>query len=281
MLRSGVWVRAHWASLAVLVLILGVAGALVVVSVELFRLTRAPQSTPVLDQRVILVVPTLGPVSTHAATASTLVPARPSPTSSPTATQVSLSGGDVIQTMMRSVVQVRTEAGLGTGFRVAGGSVPRFITNAHVVAKAKTVVLITSDGRAHPAIVLGQDDTMDLALLGATDLEGIPPLALADAGPRTGDPLYVVGFALGSSLLGDPTVTRGIVSGRRMVGKVDYVQTDAAMNPGNSGGPTAGTDGKVVGVATWGIRQDAGMQIQGVNFAIPASAIRDFLAGIR
>src|SRR5690606_39597118 len=64
------------------------------------------------------------------------------------------------------------------------------------------------------------------------------PVRWGDVGDlRAGDPLYVIGFALGDELLGDPTVTRGVLSGRRMYGQVDYIQTDAAMNPGNSGGP--------------------------------------------
>jgi Trypsin-like peptidase domain len=270
---------ASWVARILLGLLLLSIVSLVFAGVELYRLLNTPSPTSVLDQRVMLMVPTLAPIPTPAAVLSTPIRAGqpPSTTPLPTSAPATVPSGDTIQTVMRSVVQVRTETGFGTGFRVSGGNVPRFITNAHMVDKAITVVLITSDGKEHSATVLGKDNSVDLALLGAADLGGIPALALSDTAPRTGDPLYVVGFALGSSLLGDPTVTRGIVSGRRMVGTVDYVQTDAAMNPGNSGGPAIGVDGKVVGVATWGIRQDAGVQIQGVNFAIPASAIRRFL----
>ncbi|MDI3339446.1 MAG: trypsin-like peptidase domain-containing protein [Sphaerobacter sp.] len=180
---------------------------------------------------------------------------------------------------MASVVQVRTDQGIGTGFlaRQQDGRA-FFVTNEHVVRGAASVAVVAPDGTMHDALVHAEDDTVDLALLVVEGVTGMPPVRWGDvAALRVGDPLYVVGFALGDELLGDPTVTRGVLSGRRMYGQVDYIQTDAAMNPGNSGGPVVSGSGEVVGVATWVLRELGGVPIEGINFAIPADVVVDFI----
>jgi N-acetylneuraminic acid mutarotase len=85
--------------------------------------------------------------------------------------------------------------------------------------------------------------------------------------------LHIIGYALGSALVGDPSVTSGIVSGRRTIDNINFIQTDAAMNPGNSGGPVINSHGEVVGIATMIIRSIGDINVQGINFATPSVVI--------
>jgi len=140
------------------------------------------------------------------------------------------------------------------------------------------VTVIAPDGAEHPAHVLTRDPVVDIALLEVADGLSLEPLARGDSQRLApGDPLYVVGFALGTELLGDPTVTRGVLSGRRVVDGVEYLQTDAAMNPGNSGGPVLDGEGRVVGMAIGVIRETRGIPIEGVNFALAIEELQAFL----
>ena len=126
--------------------------------------------------------------------------------------------------------------------------------------------------------MLTRDPVVDIALLEVADGLSLEPLARGDSQRLApGDPLYVVGFALGTELLGDPTVTRGVLSGRRVVDGVEYLQTDAAMNPGNSGGPVLDGEGRVVGMAIGVIRETRGIPIEGVNFALAIEELQAFL----
>lgn len=203
----------------------------------------------------------------------------PSPSDPVEATQAQTAEGEAVRAVMSSVVQVRANESLGTGFLVRqedGRSF--FVTNEHVVQGAEAVSVVAPDGTMHDAWVTAADPTLDLALLVVEGVSGMSPVRWGDVGDlRAGDPLYVIGFALGDELLGDPTVTRGVLSGRRMYGQVDYIQTDAAMNPGNSGGPVVSGSGEVVGVATWIIRELGGLPIEGINFAIPADVALAFI----
>jgi serine protease Do len=198
-------------------------------------------------------------------------PAAPSPTAG------AGLDGERVRAAFACVVRVRTPRAEGSGFAVArpGGQVG-VVTNAHVVGAGDGLQVIAPNGEAWPATLLARDPLVDLAVLGVTG-PALPPLPLTDRPQEVGDPLSVVGFPLGGQLRGEPTVTRGIVSGRRQVEEVEYLQTDAAMNPGNSGGPVLTAAGQVAGVATWGIRTDRGVAIEGIGFAIPAGRVRALL----
>ncbi len=157
----------------------------------------------------------------------------------------------------------------GTGFAIAGG---RIITNQHVVAGAD-VVAVRLGGRRARARVLGSDASTDLAILRlenerARDLETLPLARSADV--RPGDTAIAIGnpFGLARSL------TAGVVSavGRRITAPDgsairDAIQTDAAVNPGNSGGPLLDGRGRVIGV----IAQSRG---DGLSFAVPIDTLR-------
>ena len=158
--------------------------------------------------------------------------------------------------------------GQGSGFFISGDGYA--VTNNHVVDKAESVQVTTDDGKTHTAKVIGTDQRTDLALI---KVEGgpFPYVKLSNKAPRIGDWVLAVGnpFGLGG------TVTAGIVSARgRDIGASaydDFIQIDAPVNKGNSGGPTFDTDGNVIGVNT-AIFSPSGGSV-GIAFAIPAETV--------
>jgi len=155
--------------------------------------------------------------------------------------------------------------GEGSGFIVRGDGV--ILTNAHVVSDADEVVVKLTDRREFTAKVLGTDKTTDIAVLkiDAQNLPAVPP-ALPQS-LRVGE--WVV--AIGSPFGFESTVTAGVISATRRAlpgdGAVSFIQTDAAVNPGNSGGPLINMRGEVVGINSQIFSRSGGYQ--GVSFAIP------------
>jgi len=157
------------------------------------------------------------------------------------------------------------EQSLGSGFILWSDGY--IVTNHHVVKNAKEIVVRLSDRRQFPAELVGSDERSDLALL-KIDAKNLPAVKIADMKKtRVGD--WVV--AIGSPFGFDYTVTAGIISakGRNLDTEqyVPFIQTDAAVNPGNSGGPLFNLKGEVVGVNSQIYSQNGGFQ--GVAFAIP------------
>ena len=175
---------------------------------------------------------------------------------------------DVVARTAPAVVQVLVSDGAGSGVSVAEG----VLTNHHVVKGGGRIELVIGSGRRVPATVVRQDPTADIALL-RTDAS-LPTLELDSEVQRVGGTLLVLGFPRSGEIGGQMTLTRGVVSATRDEAGVSWLQTDAAMNPGNSGGPVVNMDGKLVGLATWGLRNS-----QGLNFAVAGPAIRRFLSG--
>lgn len=174
--------------------------------------------------------------------------------------------------------QRRPTNALGSGFLVdAQGHV---VTNNHVVRNATTVKVKLEDGRELNARVVGRDERTDIALLKVEAGQPLPFLALGDSNTaRPGDWVVAVGnpFGLGG------TVTAGIVSARgRDIGVGpydDFIQIDASINSGNSGGPLFGLDGSVIGVNT-AIFSPTGGSV-GIGFAIPSNMVRQVVAQIQ
>src|SRR5262249_14790524 len=152
------------------------------------------------------------------------------------------------------------------------------VTNNHVVERATTVEVVTDDGKVHTAKVIGTDPRTDLALI-KVEGDNFPFVKLADKPPRIGDWVLAVGnpFGLGG------TVTAGIVSARgRDIGAGpydDFLQIDAPVNKGNSGGPTFNVDGEVIGVNT-AIFSPSGGSI-GIAFAIPSDTVKSVIAQLK
>ena len=198
------------------------------------------------------------------------------PTSDPSVTLQPLASGlsvaDMIDNAMRSVVRVVTQDGQGTGFVVGDGGL--VITNSHVVVNGDEAEVVTNDGRVHRSQVTQRDPDMDIAYLTPYSMPDPPPaIAMGDSDAlRLGAQVVIVGFPLGVS---EPSVSMGIVSAMRE----GLIQTDAAMNPGNSGGPMLDSYGRVVGVVVARAEVDAGGNLlSGIGFAIPINVLRGLSA---
>jgi serine protease Do len=165
--------------------------------------------------------------------------------------------------------QSRMMMGEGSGFFVSADGY--IVTNNHVVQNAKSVTITTDDGKTLDAKVIGTDPKTDLALIKVDQAGDYPFVSLAKDEPKIGDWVVAIGnpFGLGG------TVTAGIVSAEgRDIGEGPYdrfLQIDAPINKGNSGGPTFNLKGEVVGVNT-AIFSPSGGSV-GLGFAIPASTV--------
>jgi serine protease Do len=152
------------------------------------------------------------------------------------------------------------------------------VTNNHVVKDATKVTVQFSNGDEKPATIVGTDEKTDLAVIKVAGLTNQPFVKFADQSPRVGDWVMAVGnpFGLGG------TVTAGIVSAlnRDIGGASDdaYMQIDAAVNSGNSGGPDFNLKGEVVGVNTAIFSPNGGSV--GIAFAIPAATVNQITADL-
>ena len=157
------------------------------------------------------------------------------------------------------------DLGLGSGFIIsADGYV---ITNAHVVQRADEVTVTLTDKREFKAKVIGTDERTDVAVL-KIDVTGLPKLSIGDSDKvRVGEWVLAIGSPFGF----ENTVTAGIVSAKsRDTGDfVPFIQTDAAVNPGNSGGPLFNTRGEVIGINSQIFSGSGGYL--GISFAIPVN----------
>ncbi len=169
-----------------------------------------------------------------------------------------------------------TEA-LGSGFFVSADGY--IVTNNHVVQGATSVTVILQDGTQYPAHLIGTDPVTDLALVKVDANQQFPYLTFADTPAKIGDWAIAVGNPLG--LYG--SVTAGIVSGlgRQISNNAydDYMQIDAAVNEGNSGGPTFNLAGQVIGINT-AIYSSTGGNI-GIAFDVPADVAAKIIGDLR
>jgi serine protease Do len=171
----------------------------------------------------------------------------------------------------------RMITGQGSGFFISADGYA--VTNNHVVDGANKVEVTTDDGKTYKAQVIGTDQRTDLALIKVEGGSNFPFAKLSDGKPRIGDWVLAVGnpFGLGG------TVTAGIVSAMgRDIGNGpydDFIQIDAPVNKGNSGGPAFGVDGDVVGVNT-AIYSPSGGSV-GIAFSIPASTVKSVVAQLK
>jgi serine protease Do len=195
---------------------------------------------------------------------------------------------DVVEKVKPAVISVKVQLGSasrqgrqvvaqGSGFFISADGFA--VTNNHVVDKARQVEVTTDDGKTLAARVVGTDARSDLALIKVDGRNDFPFAHLSEKRPRVGDWVLAVGnpFGLGG------TVTAGIVSARgRNIGEGhhdDFIQIDAPVNRGNSGGPTFDTEGNVIGVNT-AIASPSGGSV-GIAFAIPADAVKRVVAQLK
>jgi serine protease Do len=164
----------------------------------------------------------------------------------------------------------------GSGFFISPDGY--LVTNNHVVENAKDVSITLENGDKFPARVVGADARTDIALLKVKAPKEFPYVKFSDKDPRVGDWVLAVGnpFGLGG------TVTRGIISAHHRdigSGPYDYLQIDAAVNRGNSGGPSFNLDGEVVGMNT-AIFSPSGGNV-GIAFAVPAALVKEVVGQLQ
>jgi Do/DeqQ family serine protease len=174
----------------------------------------------------------------------------------------------------------RVERALGSGVIVDHDG--HIITNNHVIANAESINVGLADDRIVPATVVGRDPDTDLALL-SIKLKDLPVMPLGRSDQiQVGDVVLAIGDPLGLS----QTVTHGIVSatGRQQLGVAtfeNFIQTDAAINAGNSGGALINARGELIGINTAVLNKSSGnLSVEGIGFAIPVNLARGVMKDI-
>ncbi len=193
---------------------------------------------------------------------------------------------DVVARLEPSVVQIETDFALGSGVIVTNNG--WVLTNAHVVYGAGYVDVILSNGTRYDTSEVYIDDTLDIALVKIDSIRTDFPKATlgSSADVVIGEQVVAVGYALG--LPNPATVTTGIISAVRIddYDGLEYIQTDAAINGGNSGGPLVNLNGEVIGINTWGYEWAYDNEgyitevFEGMNFAIPIDDVKGFIAEV-
>jgi hypothetical protein len=168
---------------------------------------------------------------------------------------VPVSLEDVVARAVQAVVRVEAGSSMGSGFFVAPDTV---LTNAHVVSNASSVTIRRPNGTTVAAFVASVSSDIDVAVLkvfSPDQTQVVLPLGSVTR-VRSGQEVVALGSPLGVL---QSTVTRGIVSAVRDIGGVTLIQTDAALNSGNSGGPLLNRDGQAIGITTMGVATQEGL----------------------
>ena len=165
-----------------------------------------------------------------------------------------------------SVVVVYAGDSLGSGFAIGENCI---ITNAHVIGSREQVTVQTYAGERYRGFVVSRNETIDIAVIGVSGVSFLP-LQIADLDRvKIGDDVYAIGAPNSLAY----TLTKGVVSSKdRTVGMQRYIQTDAAINTGNSGGPLLNDAGEVIGVNSYKM-SDA----EGIGLAIPIDVVTTYL----
>ena len=179
---------------------------------------------------------------------------------------------DNLDAVMSATVQVQTTTRAGTAFYIGDDE---WVTAAHVVEGGGSIRLQT-DTLDLPATVIGRDDDADLALLSASG-EGLTALSFGDHDAlRVGQTLGMAGYPV--TVSGSPSVTDGLLSKVLEADGITYLQTNAAANPGNSGGPLFTDCGVVVGVV---VAKAVGEEIEGIAWAVALPTVEEVLPRLR
>lgn len=173
------------------------------------------------------------------------------------------------EAIYESVFVIYSGNALGSGFAVGENCI---VTNAHVIDDTKDITVVTYGGAEYPATVLGMDEYMDIAVLGVKDAS-FPYLAVADlATMKTGDDIYAIGAPKGMAY----TLTKGGISAKeRAIGNQTYIQIDAAINKGNSGGPLLNDNAQVLGMNTLKMTDT-----EGIGLAIPITRVCEYVSSL-
>ena len=169
-----------------------------------------------------------------------------------------------------SVFVIYSGNSLGSGFAIGENCV---VTNAHVITDEKNIQIKTYSGDEHVAYLIKKDDTLDIALLGVEDIEFKPLKTAKIETVNIGDDVFAIGAPNSLAY----TLTKGVVSAKeRKVGDQSYIQTDAAINSGNSGGPLLDNEGRVIGVNSYKMSDS-----EGIGLAITIDTVIDYISGLK
>jgi serine protease Do len=168
-----------------------------------------------------------------------------------------------------AVVRISASNQAGSGFFITSDGL--IVTNAHVVRNESYVTVITSSGKSLQSAAIYTDEDRDLAFVKVAGTS-YPKLRLQTIPPNPGADVIAIGSPVSDQLTN--SVTKGVVSGIRRGDHGTWIQTDTAMNPGNSGGPLLNTSGEVVGVNTMKIVE---RDVSGINFSLASSEVADLL----
>ena len=262
--------RTHgrWLATAILPAIIGAGVALGVA--RLADNDTANRTVTVAEERT-----SAEPVTTAA------TPTDPPPASAGGSDDGAVSVQQIVRDAAPGVVLVEHRQGLGSGFVIDRQG--HILTNEHVVDGATKVTVTYSDGTKQDAKVLAEDPTIDLAVLEVdTPPASAKPLPLGQSRDLTvGDPVVAIGNPLGF----ERTATTGIVSAvKRQICSpnqsaiANAIQTDAAINQGNSGGPLLDRRGRVIGINSQIVSQSGGFE--GIGFAVPIDTVRPVADGV-
>ncbi|MBI4288639.1 MAG: trypsin-like peptidase domain-containing protein [Chloroflexi bacterium] len=189
-----------------------------------------------------------------------------------------LTTAEVFAQASRCVVRIRNSRGSGSGFFF--DSEGHILTNAHVVGADGKVTVVVGDSRSFVGDVVARDEVRDVAVV-KLNIQHDASLAFGDSDKAAvGDEVLAIGYALGSTLAGQASLSKGVVSAKRRDKSVDVIQIDAPLNPGNSGGPLLNTQGEVIGMNRAVIRGKTGTPIESIGFAISINSIKDLLPSL-
>ena len=175
---------------------------------------------------------------------------------------------EIVDQVLPSIVEIRAGNGGGTGFVLTPDGL--VITNKHVLQGNPTARLRFTSGQEYVATVTNIHPILDLAYLTIDSTGTFQPIHIGDANQvRAGEQVVIIGFPIGPTLGAEPTVNTGIISAKRD----GMLQTDAPLNPGNSGGPMLDAYGNVIGVIKSRIDENQGVIIAGIGFAIPINNV--------
>lgn len=172
-----------------------------------------------------------------------------------------------VEDIYESVFVIYSGNSLGSGFAIGEDCI---VTNAHVISDPQNTTLKTYNGEQYTATVIGMDERLDIAVLGVNETTfTVLPLCKLDS-VNIGDDIY----AIGAPKSMDYTLTKGIISAKNRTVRGDsYIQIDAAINEGNSGGPLLNANGSVIGMNTLKMSDS-----EGIGLAIPIEHICEYLS---
>lgn len=170
------------------------------------------------------------------------------------------------ETIYNSIFVIYSGQNLGSGFAIGENCI---ITNAHVINTRENTKVSTYDGKKYDAFVVAMDQNLDIAVLGVKDINFTPLGIAKEETILVGTDVYAIGAPNSLAY----TLTKGVISAKeRKVNGQSYVQTDAAINTGNSGGPLLNDKGEVVGVNSYKMSNS-----EGIGLAIPISEVTKFI----